>query len=934
MRLLTAMALVALVGTALVVPEASSAAAEPDSTAVTVDEGRLSAPAASKANPKAKKCTDPLGCINYKKKDEVVLGAALGLSGPLADLGQGQLRAVGLAAAEHGDLFGHPIVVHAEDSACTPDGGAAAASALTADPLVAAIVGTSCSSAALPAAPIVTAAGSVMVSPSNTLGVLTAPGTHEAGYLRVAWNDVVQAMDAAELAADLGFGTSVVVNGGVYDPGIADAFAATFAARGGTNLATLELDPGAPDVATMVGDLVAAGPSDVALSLVFEPHTSELLTAIRAEPALDGMAVLTFRNIGVDGLLANIGDVADGLLVVSVVEPAGPVYDAFAASYEAEFGEAPATMWDAYAYDAANLILDAIDEVGIAKNKKLQIGRQALRDALYATSGYEGASGTITCDEYGDCATPTMARFVVRDGELLPIIDGFVPLSEAAESCDYGGLLKRITAVDRLNVEIELCRPDVALPSKVAFPAFGIHSQGYLETTGGTGDLITSPVGTGPYEFAEWGDTIELEPYAGYWGGPASAAVSLQWEDDAAVRLGDLVSGTVDGIDRPDPADYGAIETDPDLELLFREPLDIFYIGMNRDAAPFDDERVRQAMAMAVDRQRIVDLFWPEGSLVADQFLPPGMFGYTEDPGWYDHDPVAAKALLVEAGYPSGFAVTLTYRDVERHYLPTPEQVADEIANQLSSIGVVVTVELMDSPAFLEAIEAGELPLHLLGWTVDWPDATNMLDYHFGPEATNQFGAGFADIWDVLVAARSTDDSALRLDLYQQATELLKQHAPMIPVAHSVDAVAFRADVAGAHADPLGTERFAPMDPGGRDVLAFVGDAEPDGLYCGDASYGPSFRACVQINQGLLAYEVGGTAVEPLLATTWWPNDDLTLWTFDLRDGVSFHDGSEFDANDFVMTYVMMWDATHPLHIGNTGQFTYFEYIFGILTDG
>lgn len=90
--------------------------------------------------------------------------------------------------------------------------------------------------------------------------------------------------------------------------------------------------------------------------------------------------------------------------------------------------------------------------------------------------------------------------------------------------------------------------------------------------------------------------------------------------------------------------------------------------------------------------------------------------------------------------------------------------------------------------------------------------------------------------------------------------------------------MAFRADVAGAHADPLGTERFAGMDPNGRTDVVFTGFAEPDGLYCGDASYGPSFRACVQVNEGLLAYEVGGTAVQPALATTWLPSSGLTLW--------------------------------------------------------
>ena len=118
---------------------------------------------------------------------------------------------------------------------------------------------------------------------------------------------------------------------------------------------------------------------------------------------------------------------------------------------------------------------------------------------------------------------------------------------------------------------------------------------------------------------------------------------------------------------------------------------------------------------------------------------------------------------------------------------------------------------------------------------------------------------------------------------------------------------------------PIGSERFAVMDPAGRAELVFTDVAEPNGLYCGDEVDGPSFRACVQVTESLLAYEVGGTAVEPALAADWSANDDLTLWTFSLRDGVTFHDGSDFDANDVVTTYAMMWDATHPLHVGNTG---------------
>jgi len=78
-----------------------------------------------------------------------------------------------------------------------------------------------------------------------------------------------------------------------------------------------------------------------------------------------------------------------------------------------------------------------------------------------------------------------------------------------------------------------------------------------------------------------------------------------------------------------------------------------------------------------------------------------------------------------------------------------------------------------------------------------------------------------------------------------------------------------------------------------------------------------------------LSYETGGTAVEPALAESYDVNDDLTEWTFHLRQGVLFHDGSSLDANDVVQSLVIQWDAANPLHTGNTGAFSYWSGLFG-----
>lgn len=513
-----------------------------------------------------------------------------------------------------------------------------------------------------------------------------------------------------------------------------------------------------------------------------------------------------------------------------------------------------------------------------------------------------------------------------------PAYEGMV---YSAPDCDYGGEFLSIEAVDELTVRFTLCYPDVAFRSKVAFSAFAIHPQEHLEATGGGGDaLISNPIGTGPYKLEQWdrGNQLILTRNDNYWGEPAIAqTLVFRWSTEAAQRLVELQSGQVDGIDNVGPEDFETIAGDSSLQLIPREGLNIFYVGMNNTVPPFDNEQVRQALAMAIDKERIVENFYPPGSSVAEQFLPSAIPGYAPGATWYEYDPEAAMDLLAEAGYADGFDITLSYRDVVRGYLPQPAVVAQDIQAQLAEIGVNVTINVMESGAFLDAADQGDpaVAFHLLGWGADYPDATNFLDYHFGAGSSDQFGEQFEDITTVLSQAAQLADQAERDVLYAQAAELIKQHVPMIPVAHGGSAVAFKADVVGAHSSPLSNEQFAPMDPGGRDTIVWMQNAEPIGLYCADETDGESLRACEQINESLLGFEIGGVATVPALATACDANEELTVWTCTLREGVLFHDGSTFDANDVVMSYVVQWDAAHPLHVGRDGSFTYFPGLFG-----
>lgn len=509
----------------------------------------------------------------------------------------------------------------------------------------------------------------------------------------------------------------------------------------------------------------------------------------------------------------------------------------------------------------------------------------------------------------------------------------FEPMVMAADNCDYGGLLKEIAAVDELTVQFTMCAPDPAFPSKAAFTAFAIQPSEYLESTGGTGDLLEHPIGTGPYMVDNWarGEEVVFKRNDSYWGDPAKTeTLVFRWNSEAAARLLELQSGTVDGIDNPAPDDFETIKGDDALNLVERPALNIFYVGMNNTYEPFSDERVRQAIAMGIDRQRIVDNFYAPGSEVASHFTPCSIPNACVGEEWYTFDPEAARALLAEAGYPDGFSTEIAYRDVVRSYLPEPGIVAQDIQAQLKeNLNIDAEIVVMESGAFLDASDSGELPgLHLLGWGADYPDMTNFLDYHFGAGASQQFGDKFDDITSALAqgAALASDDA--RMPFYETANNAIKQHVPMIPVAHGGSGVAYAATVEGGHANPLGNEYFAVMDPG-KDTFVWMQNAEPISLYCSDETDGESLRACEQVTEALLSYEIGGTAVEPALATSCDANEDLTVWTCHLRAGVKFHDGSSLDANDVVKSWGIQWDAADALHTGNTGAFTYFSALWG-----
>lgn len=545
-----------------------------------------------------------------------------------------------------------------------------------------------------------------------------------------------------------------------------------------------------------------------------------------------------------------------------------------------------------------------------------------------ACAGTEGGDTTTTAGEEATTMAPeettTSVATTEAPSELLVLDSG---------GCDYGGKIASIEATSPTEVVFTLCSTDPAFLAKLAFIPFAVQPSEHLEATGGS--PLENPVGTGPFMLPEggWarGTEIVYEANPDYWGeAPAFNTLVFRWREDSTARITELTSGNADYITNLAASDYATIEGDANLQLLVDENPNVFYLGFNNRFEPFNNEQVRQAVAMGIDRQRIIDTFYPEGSAVADFFTPCIIENACEGEPWYEFDPEGARALLAEAGYPDGFDTTIKLRDVFRVYLPEPTVVAEDIRAQLAeNLGINATIEVMESGAFLEENATGEQQgLHLLGWGADYPHVTNFLDFHFGG-VNVQFGDPFDDIVETLAEGSQTVDPAAAQPIYEEANNLIRQHVPMVPIAWGAAADAALGTVENALTPPVGAPQFATMNPGDDD-LVFVQNAEPISLFCADETDGESLSACEQVLEGLYGYDLEGQPVAKL-ANECTPDEAGLVWTCSLREGVTFHDGSTFDANDVVASWSVGLDAANPLHVGNTGVFEYFAYLWGSL---
>jgi branched-chain amino acid transport system substrate-binding protein len=364
--------------------------------------------------------------ITIAPGDDVVLGLASILSGEgLVPLGDDITRGVELAilASEGVITVGDaefPVVLDIQDDQCSAEGGQAIANYFVSQENVVAIVGPTCSSACRAAGPIFDEAGFTMISSSCTAVDLTAEDTGFASFNRTTANDGAQGPAAAEfIYNELGFTTIATIHdSSPYGEGLVESMTARFEELGGTVAVADAINVGDTDFRNLL-DTVASEEVELIYFGGF-PAEAARLAEQRADVGLEDTPMM-----GADGILSpefvNLaGDASEGVYASAPAAAASEEYDAFVELYTETYETEPTAAFHAYSFDAALMLLSAIEETGtIDDNGNLVLSRSAIAEYIRSFGAEEsviGLSGELACDGTGECALGGIGMFQVQDG--------------------------------------------------------------------------------------------------------------------------------------------------------------------------------------------------------------------------------------------------------------------------------------------------------------------------------------------------------------------------------------------------------------------------------------------------------------------------------------------------------------------------------------
>lgn len=372
--------------------------------------------------------------------------------------------------------------------------------------------------------------------------------------------------------------------------------------------------------------------------------------------------------------------------------------------------------------------------------------------------------------------------------------------------------IQSVEANDPHTVVFTLARPIASFLANLTTYTARIVSPQALKSLGARG-FAEHPVGTGAFVFKSWEreQKIVLEANKSYFkGAPLVDRVILVPIRENASRLVMLKAGKLHIMDGLSPTAAKDVAADPSLQLIRQTGMNIGYLAFNCEKKPWNDPRVRRAVALALDPARIVATNFQGMGTVARNPMPPFIFAWDDSAP----DPVSrkddARKLLAEAGV-KDLKVELLHMSTPRPYFPEPKQTALVIQDDLKQVGIDASLATMDWKQYIPKTRDGDFEVALLGWTGDTSDPDNFLNVLLSKE--NVGGTNVPrwkdDVFTKLcVDAQSELDEAKRKQLYKDAQRRVREECPLVPLVHADQLAACAKNVHGLQLHPTGRREF------------------------------------------------------------------------------------------------------------------------------
>ncbi len=362
--------------------------------------------------------------------------------------------------------------------------------------------------------------------------------------------------------------------------------------------------------------------------------------------------------------------------------------------------------------------------------------------------------------------------------------------------------------VDDTHIVVKLSTPYAPALSVLANVVSSIVCKSYGESVDAT-TFYLEPVGTGAYKFVEWttGDHITLAANENYWQEKAKIPnVLLRMINDNGARCVELETGGIDLTDTLAFTDIDRLKGVDGIVAYTGSSLKVMYLSMNEEKEYFKDERVRRAMAMAIDKEKVLLAAYGGGAAVGTSSIPSTLFGYKNE-GDYEFNPEKAKELLKEAGYENGFTFTCVCPSVAASI-----KTAENVAAFLKEVGITMKIEEYDAATWMgEKLKDKNTDAAPYVFTADTYDPDQAYMNMFAGSGYSTVSKTDAKLNELLKAGRGETDVEKRKEIYYEVQDYIQEHVLVIPLVENF--------INYAHSDKI--EGFVP-DPGVQPELRFV----------------------------------------------------------------------------------------------------------------